>query len=338
MSRHALSLPLRTLAPSTRSLASQWTCRRCLATQTDASSGAPTETVPANYDPTLPFSQRIGPDGKHYSLKKSDRLLKKPLKQRLPPQFLQHSTSEILHESERAMRDDTVRHKKIVGVVVNSGKMDKTVTVRINGQKWNTRIRKMFPDHIQHLVHDPNNSLVTGDVVELHRLKVSRKVEHVVASIVSPFGTPIESRAPIPTADERLAAYKEYRFKKLQRRELRVKAAEGKAEAIRALKKKGLNPGAGVEEGVGQLENAEYGDGQTKTPSEGAILGEKGQKLPEGVLPGGMREVGKIDDWSAEKKAEYRRLRAEESRNLSEAKEKEAELNEQDLETRSTSR
>jgi small subunit ribosomal protein S17 len=52
-----------------------------------------------------------------------------------------------LHESEKAMREEQVKHKKLVGVVVNSGKMDKTVTVRINGQKWNARIRKVSGVH-----------------------------------------------------------------------------------------------------------------------------------------------------------------------------------------------
>jgi small subunit ribosomal protein S17 len=150
MSRRAFTLPFRAIAPSTSKFASQWTCRRCLATQAEVPSTAQSDTVPPNYDPTLPFSQRIGPDGQHYNLKKSDRMLKKPLKQRLPPQYLQHSTSEILHESEKAMRQESVKHKKLVGVVVSSGRMKKTVTVRVNGQKWNKRIGKVSDGQYEH--------------------------------------------------------------------------------------------------------------------------------------------------------------------------------------------
>jgi small subunit ribosomal protein S17 len=165
----------------------------------------------------------------------------------------------------------------------------------------------MFPDHVQHLVHDPNNSLVTGDVVELHRLRVSRRVEHVVASIVSPFGTPIDSRPPIPTADERLAEYKEYRFKKLHRRELRLKAAEGDAEAIQELKSMGLDAGQGAVAGVGRKDNLQQG--KAKTSAEGAILGQKGQKLPQRVLPGGVQEKPRTEQWSEEKRAAHREQR-----------------------------
>lgn len=58
-------------------------------------------------------------------------------------QYLQHSTSDILPEGEKAQREQTVLHKRIIGVVVSSGKMDKTVTVRVGGQTWNKRIGKV---------------------------------------------------------------------------------------------------------------------------------------------------------------------------------------------------
>lgn len=58
-------------------------------------------------------------------------------------QYLQHSTSEIVPKGEKEQREQTVQHKKIIGVVVSSGKMDKTVTVRVGGQTWNKRIGKV---------------------------------------------------------------------------------------------------------------------------------------------------------------------------------------------------
>ena len=175
-------------------------------------------------------------------------------------------------------------------------------------------------------MHDPNDSLVAGDVVELHRLRVSTIVHHVVASIITPFGTPISERPPIPTPDERLAEYKERRFAKLHRRELRQKAADGDEAAIQELRAMGLDPGKGVEPGKRQTEGLERGAGQVRTPKKGAILGNKGQKLPEGVLPGGKHEVGKVNERARKNKERAVKMQAQAERNLLEAKEVEEEL------------
>jgi small subunit ribosomal protein S17 len=93
------------------------------------------------------------------------------------------------------------------------------------------------------LVHDPNNSLVVGDVIELHAERYTKHVAFVVGSIVSPFGKPVEDRPPVPTGDDRLAAYKEKRFAKYKRRaeraekipRLRLAAEAGDKEARKQL-------------------------------------------------------------------------------------------------------
>lgn len=102
------------------------------------------------------------------------------------------------------------------------------------------RHAQYFRDYTNHLVHDPSSSLVIGDLISMHRLRVSSAVHHVVAAIVAPFGTPIAARPPIPTPDDRLAAYKAKRFRKLERRELRQRATAGDAEAVQTLKERGL--------------------------------------------------------------------------------------------------
>lgn len=191
--------------------------------------------------------------------------------------------------------------------------------------------RQYFQTYRNHLVHDPNSSLATGDVVELHRLRVSKQVEHVVARIVSPFGTPIEERPPIPTPDERLAAYKEKRFAKLRRRDLRERAADGDAEAIQQLKDMGLDPGDGTEPGVGKKGNVQKQAGKSRNPGKGAILGEKGQKLPAGVLPGGKHEVGKINERAKHNKEKAMKFDAKAEDRLLEAKEKGEQLERQGL-------
>jgi small subunit ribosomal protein S17 len=171
-------------------------------------------------------------------------------------------------------------------------------------------------------------------VVELHRLHVSRHVEHVVGAIVSPFGKSIRERPPIPTPEERLAEYKQKRFLKLERRELRARAAEGDAEAIKRLTEMGLDPGNGAQAGVGRKVNAQHGVGKQRDPSSGAILGSKGQKLPKGVLPGGEHEVGKINDRSRHNKEKAMKFEQKSEQRLLEAKEKGEELAQQGLASR----
>ncbi|KAI7460347.1 glycosyl transferase, partial [Hortaea werneckii] len=190
MSQRTLTLPLR-LASSSRPQ-SQYICRRCLATQstnTLPSTGVfqtpwlPEGTpLPENYDPTLTFEKRTlsetGEDGKpqHYRLTKTDWYLKKGLPHAIPPQYLQHSTASHLAHEERLQREKTQEHREILGVVVSSGKMDRTVKVRLPGQRFERKVGKYFSAPTNHLVHDPNNSLITGDVVFLHRLNVSKTV------------------------------------------------------------------------------------------------------------------------------------------------------------------
>lgn len=157
MSRHALTLPLRLASSAAKPSPNQWICRRCLATATEAQAqGVPdtllqqsTQTAPssepqstntygANYDPSLPASQRS------YRLSKTDFHLKKPLPQKIPIQYLQHSTSDLLHHHEKEQRERAPGpHKEIVGVVVSAGKMDKTVKVRVPGQRWEARVGKV---------------------------------------------------------------------------------------------------------------------------------------------------------------------------------------------------
>lgn len=161
MSRRALTLPLRLAAPAKP----QWVCKRCLATQVEATSSTNTappvpslhdnllqqnalnasSSQPPQYDPSLPASQRIDPaTGRPYSLTKTDFYLKKGLPQNdFPIQYLQHSTSELLDPALKERREKTTPHRQIVGVVVSAGKMAKTVKVRVPGQRWEPRIGKV---------------------------------------------------------------------------------------------------------------------------------------------------------------------------------------------------
>ncbi|POS82292.1 hypothetical protein EPUL_005950, partial [Erysiphe pulchra] len=106
--------------------------------------------------------------------------------------------------------------KSIPAVVISAGLMQKTVKARTGMQEWNSRIKKNFNRHKDVLVHDPNDSLRTGDIISISSgMRVSKTVRHTVENIIAPFGTPIEDRPPIPTYEERRILQEQKRLWKL---------------------------------------------------------------------------------------------------------------------------
>ncbi|KAI0399104.1 hypothetical protein F4802DRAFT_590986 [Xylaria palmicola] len=96
--------------------------------------------------------------------------------------------------------------KEMHGIVVSAGLMDKTVKVRLGGQRWEQRVHKWFKQPRYKLVHDPRNSLRQGDVVAITTSwRESQHVRHVVKHIIAPYGPAIDERPPIPTMGERAA-------------------------------------------------------------------------------------------------------------------------------------
>ncbi|KAH6681239.1 hypothetical protein F5X68DRAFT_234349 [Plectosphaerella plurivora] len=122
------------------------------------------------------------------------------------------------------------------GVVVSAGLMQKTVKVRVGGQKYAPKIQKMFTTPKTHLVHDPNSSLRTGDVVSIvPGWRTSQHKRHVVKQIIAPYGTPIEDRPRVPTQDERIALRDQKKAEKDARRQSRRPAGwETKTKERRA--------------------------------------------------------------------------------------------------------
>jgi small subunit ribosomal protein S17 len=88
----------------------------------------------------------------------------------------------------------------------------------------------------QHLlVHDPNSSLRTGDIISVTSgLRKAKHVKHIVKSIIAPFGEPIEARPPIPSIEEVAAEMDEKRAKKAERRNLRLQAEKEAHDAEKA--------------------------------------------------------------------------------------------------------
>ncbi|KAI2627502.1 nucleic acid-binding protein [Hypoxylon sp. NC1633] len=121
--------------------------------------------------------------------------------------------------------------KEMHGVVVSAGRMDKTVKVRLGGQRWEPKVQKFFKEPRFRLVHDPANSVCQGDVVAITpSWRVSQHVRHVVKYIIAPYGDAIDQRPPIPTLEERIAEKVAKRAAKDERK--KQNAALRKAEAM----------------------------------------------------------------------------------------------------------
>lgn len=77
---------------------------------------------------------------------------------------------------------------------------------------------------MRHLVHDPNNSLRNGDVVEIvSGWRTSKHKRFIVNRIVAPFGPPIDERPPVPTQEQREAQHAMRRAAKKERKKQRDK-------------------------------------------------------------------------------------------------------------------
>ncbi|CAK7244496.1 MAG: hypothetical protein STHCBS139747_006037 [Sporothrix thermara] len=121
--------------------------------------------------------------------------------------------------------------RELHGVVVSAGLMQKTVKVRVGGREWNPLVKKHFNKPKSYLVHDPNDSLRTGDVVAISPgWRMSQHKRHVVKRIIAPAQIPVEERPPVPTEEERWAEAIAKRAAKDERRSL-TKEAKALREA-----------------------------------------------------------------------------------------------------------
>ncbi|KAJ9667770.1 hypothetical protein H2201_001956 [Coniosporium apollinis] len=141
----------------------------------------------------------------------------------------------------------SVTSRKLNGVVVSAGKMQKTVKVRIAAQEWNKHIRKHLPAPYTVLVSDPSSSVREGDIISLASgWRASKTVRHVVTSIIAPFGPPLDQRPPLPTEAERIAARTAKRVEKDVRQ-----AARGRTAVLERIgpARRGLGAGVVVRKG-----------------------------------------------------------------------------------------
>lgn len=116
--------------------------------------------------------------------------------------------------------------------------MDRTVTVHERSREWDRHIRKYYPKINKIHVSDPRQSLREGDVIQFSSgTRKTRRVNHVVERIVSPFGVGVEERPAVMTPEEREAERVEKRARKDGRRFEKAKellgAGEGGQERVR---------------------------------------------------------------------------------------------------------
>jgi small subunit ribosomal protein S17 len=82
--------------------------------------------------------------------------------------------------------------------------------------------QKWFSDPKHYLVHDPNTSLRTGDVIAIQPgWPTSQHKRHVIKHIIAPFGDPIDQRPPVPSLEELIAEREAQKAAKDERRAAR---------------------------------------------------------------------------------------------------------------------
>lgn len=90
---------------------------------------------------------------------------------------------------------------------------------RVKPWRIYSNIPQSFSDPKKYLVHDPKDSLRTGDVVAIvPGWRTSKHKRHVVKHIIAPYGQSIEERPAVPTADERIEEMTQKRLEKEARR------------------------------------------------------------------------------------------------------------------------
>jgi ribosomal protein S17 len=96
--------------------------------------------------------------------------------------------------------------RRITGTVIRTDTMAKTAAVATTRQHFDRFLQKHYTKPSKTLVHDPQDVLVEGDVIEYglfapaeraERIKMGKgkRVKYVLRRVVTPFGSPLDERA-----------------------------------------------------------------------------------------------------------------------------------------------
>lgn len=77
---------------------------------------------------------------------------------------------------------------ELFGTVIKHGLINKTVTVRVSSQRWNSKYKLYLHSHKNKLVHDDTNYCVTGDKVIIKScVRLSKQKAYYVKNIIKAF-------------------------------------------------------------------------------------------------------------------------------------------------------
>ncbi len=224
------------LTPTNCPAAERYTCRRCLHTPRPRRKNShpykstqkhPFSPVPVSEPKAAANTTRLSMQQARLPALTNDRLVKRILPHSIRPQLLQHDDPAVLHGRERDAALKSQKHHEIVGVVFGRGRMEKTVSVRVAGRRYEPRIGKVRSRFVWlccgvlHLAQERQYANIAFSKSTLqttrttssrpqqlpqprrrdqppppesqHRCPQRRSIHH------HPFGTPIESRPPIPS-------------------------------------------------------------------------------------------------------------------------------------------
>ncbi|KAK6365955.1 hypothetical protein LTS17_010922 [Exophiala oligosperma] len=139
-----------------------------------------------------------------------------PLSGGTPSNSTVSDTQAPKEEQNDATKKTPAKGHTMVGRVSRVGTMNKTVRVSRTVQVWDRHLQKYYKRKAHDMVHDPDNTLNEGDVVEYGGAETRRKpapvvagtqiegtgtgtrknVKYVVHQVITPFGLPVDVRPP----------------------------------------------------------------------------------------------------------------------------------------------
>jgi small subunit ribosomal protein S17 len=136
--------------------------------------------------------------------------------------------------------------RDMLGVVVKSGKMDKTVTVKCRWQVWNKKYGVYYRRTGKYLVHDEENFTRAGDIVVIKSCrKVSDRKAFYVRNVVKQAGRYDYWEKMMKQRENQIKLLMDENLEQLKKDNQddlkRVRGSHDKADLIRKLKVKAMS-------------------------------------------------------------------------------------------------
>lgn len=87
--------------------------------------------------------------------------------------------------SKKPINIESYKSKVLQGVVISSGKMNKTAIVRVDRKVTHPLYQKIINKFSKYYVHDANNECTTGDLVEIKESRpISKNKSWVLLKVI----------------------------------------------------------------------------------------------------------------------------------------------------------